>query len=108
MLDEHKSKELHEDVVCEVSVELVDNSIAKLTKGKVAGLDLLTVEQFKHCHPIIVLIITKLFNLMLFADYVPNSFGNGLMVPISKGGSTKSKNNIEDYRVIYPLTLSFR
>jgi len=106
MLDEYKSKELHEDVVYEVPVELVDNSIAKLTKGKTAGLDLLTVEHFKHCHPIIVLIITKLFNLMLSAHYVPNSFGNDLIVPIPKGGSSNSKNSTEDYRGI-SITLSF-
>jgi len=34
------------------------------------------------------------------AHYVLNSFGNGLMVPIPKGGSSNSKNNTEDYRGI--------
>jgi len=108
MLDEHKSKELLEDVVYEVSVERVDNSIAKLTKEKAAGLDLLTVEHFKHCHPIIVLNITKLFILMLSAHYVYlTALGMALWYQSQKVDLVITKTLLKIIKA-YPLTLSFR
>ena len=85
-MDERKNVDsLLSNAVYEVSVELIDNCISKLTLGKTAGLDNLTAEHFKYCHPIIVIILTKLFNLMFCFVYVPDDFGVGLMIPIPKG-----------------------
>ena len=83
-----------------VSIELVDASIFKLKTGKAASLDRLTSEHLKHCHPIIVMILTKLFNLMLLFEYVPDSFGKSILVPIPKLDSCSAKVSVDDYRGI--------
>ena len=67
-----------------VSVELIDKSISKLKFGKIAALDQLTSEHLIHCHPIIALFLTKLFNLMVMFEYVRNGFARSILVPIFK------------------------
>ena len=44
-----------------LDVELVENMLSKMKRGKAAGLDGLTVEHLTHRHPIILSIIVKLF-----------------------------------------------
>jgi hypothetical protein len=82
------------------SVELVDASISKLKPGKTAALDNLTAEHLKYCHPIIVMILTKLFNLIIMFEYVPNDFGRSILIPIPKTESVAAKASAEDYRGI--------
>ena len=72
-------------------VELVDNIIQKLTIGKASGIDGISVESIKYCHLILVVILTKLLNIMLLCGYVPNDFGRGVMNPIPK---SEHKGNI--------------
>ena len=79
------------------TVELVDKVVDKLKRGKAAGLDGLTVEHIKNGHPVIITILTKLFNLMLVTGYVPVEFGFGVSVPIPK---ERSSVNCSDYRCI--------
>jgi len=45
------------------SVELISNLIEDIKKGKAAGLDGLTSEHLKYSHPILAVMICKLFNL---------------------------------------------
>jgi len=47
------------------TVESVDKIVNKLKRGKAAGLDGLTIEHIINCHPIIFVILVKLFNLMM-------------------------------------------
>ena len=54
---------LTHDLLCDV--ELVDSIISDLKLGKAAGLDELTSEHLKFCHPALALVLTKLFNIML-------------------------------------------
>ena len=82
------------------SVELVDTSISKLKAGKAAALDNLTAEHLKNCHPIVALILTKLFNLMIIFEYVPDDFGRSILIPIPKIDSVSAKAHVEDYRGI--------
>ena len=82
------------------SIELIDNIICKLKNGKAASLDNLTAEHIKYCHPIIISILNKLFNLMLKFEIVPEAFGNGLTIPIPKGDSNNSFCHSDDYRGI--------
>jgi len=65
-----------------MNVELVENMLSKMKRGQAAGLDGLTVEHLTHSHPILLLIIVKLFNLCLLAGYVPHTFGLIYTVPI--------------------------
>ena len=51
--------------------------IDQLHFGKAAGIDGLTIEHIKYCHPIIVVLLTDLFNLMQLYNYVPGDFGIG-------------------------------
>ena len=81
-----------------LSVEQVDRAITKLKFGKSPGCDKITAEHIRHCHPIIVLIITRLFNAMLLFEYVPDGFGVGIMVPIPKSETDLDKT--DNYRGI--------
>ena len=83
----------------DVSVELIDGIISKLKPGKAASFDNVTVEHIKHSHPIIVSLISKLFQLMLHYNYVPNDFGKSLTVALPKNNTFCSANT-EDYRGI--------
>lgn len=83
-----------------LSVELVDLSLTKLKSGKAAGVDRLTAEHLKNAHPIIVQLLTKLLNIMILFEYVPDGFGIGIMVPIPKGQLGKSNVNCDDFRGI--------
>src|ERR1043165_708768 len=82
-----------------ISVELVDSVIKKLKNGKAVDCENLSYEHFLYCHPIVICVITKLFNVILESSTVPSSFGLGILVPILKG-QKKSYNNTEDYRGI--------
>jgi len=82
------------------SLELVENTIANLKKGKAASLDKLTAEHILYAHPCVVLIITKILNLMLIYEYVPDAFGQTITVPIPKEAKAKGNASSEDYRGI--------
>ena len=81
-------------------VELVDNKILKLAKGKTPGFDGISAEHLKFCHPLVVLALTKLFNLMLQLEFVPSSFGYGIIIPIPKKTDINCCLKVEDYRAI--------
>ena len=83
-----------------LTVESVDRIVQQLALGKAAGINNLTVEHIKYIHPIIIILLTKLFNLMLYFDYVPDAFGIGLTVPVPKGNQNQHVYNIDDYRGI--------
>ena len=57
---------------------------------KAPGLDELTAEHLIFAHPIIALLLSKLMNLMLLFEYIPDSFGRSVLVPIPKGQSGHS------------------
>ena len=87
-------------------VEMIENVISQLTKGKAAGYDSLSAEHFQYCHPIIFCIHSKLFNLMIKNEYVSNDFGMGLTIPIPKKDSKCQFDKLDDYRgiTISPVT----
>jgi len=65
-------------------VRLINNLINKMVNGKAAGLDNLTSEHLKFSHPIVVCILTKLFNSFIINGHVSESFGESYRVPIPK------------------------
>ena len=67
-----------------LSVEHVNNAIRKLQLGKAIGADHISAEHILYTHPIIVTILTKLLNLLVLFQYVPNGFGIGVFIPIPK------------------------
>jgi len=56
-------------------VELISNLIEDMKTGKSAGLDGLTSEHLKYSHPILVVVICKLFNLFASHCHISESFG---------------------------------
>ena len=82
------------------STELVDHVIRDLKLGKAAGADSITAEHLTHAHPIVVTLLTSIFNIMLHYEYVPNDFGVGLTFPVPKGPQSNSTPTVENYRGI--------
>ena len=83
-----------------IDIETVDRLVKSSKTGKAAGLDGLTAEHLQFAHPICILILCKLFNLMLKFSYVPNAFGIGVLVPISKKINYSSIYNTDYFRGI--------
>jgi len=67
-----------------VSVELVDKCISGMKRGKAAGLDRLTVEHILYSHPVLVVHLSVLFNILLAYGVVPYAFGHGVIMPLIK------------------------
>ena len=65
-------------------VALVDSAICDSSHGKAVGLDNLTPEHLQYSHPVLPLILTKLFNIILRFGCVPNGFGLSYTVQLPK------------------------
>ena len=58
-------------------------------------------EHLQFCHPSVSVILTKLFNLMLFSSYIPQGIRYNYIVPIPKVKESRSKAlNCDDFRGI--------
>ena len=80
-----------------IDTELVEQVVGSMQRGKAAGLDDLSTEHLLYCHPLLLGIPAKLFNLFLRCGHVPAQFGQSYMVPIMKGSiSSHSKNVTSD------------
>ena len=80
--------------------ELVGRITSNMKNGKAAGLDELTSEHLKHCHPIIIAILCKLFNMFIATGRVPSSFGSSYTVPIPKCDVRSKGLTVDDFRGI--------
>jgi len=82
--------------------ELVEAAICKMSKGKAADLDDITVEHLQFCSPILPCVLAKLFNLCLTVGRVPMSFGRSYTVPILKDKNVSFCKTItvDDFRGI--------
>ena len=85
---------------CVFDIELVSTLICSMKNGKAAGLDELSCEHFKYCHPIVVCILTKLFNLFISSGHIPSSFCNSYTVPIPKCDGRTRALSLDDFRGI--------
>ena len=83
-----------------VDVELVDNVISNMAKGKAAGMDGLTVEHLQYCHPVLSVILSRLFNLCLQYSFVPYQFGLSYTVPLPKNATNTKNITVDDFRGI--------
>jgi endonuclease/exonuclease/phosphatase family metal-dependent hydrolase len=81
-------------------VELISNLISSMSNGKAAGLDEITCEHLKFCHPIIVKILTSLFNVFISSGHIPVCFGASYTVPIPKCDGRTRALSINDFRGI--------
>jgi len=62
----------------------------EIKNNKASSLDGQTAEHILNCHPIAVIIITKLINLIITFEYVPIAFGSSVTIPVPKDSSSKA------------------
>ena len=81
------------DFIC--NSVLVDTCIRKLKCGKAAGCDGLTAEHLLYAHPILSMLLSHLFDMMLKCNVVPTDFGKGIIIPlvINLDGDKTSSDN---------------
>ena len=72
-------------------VDLVSHVILDLKRGKAADIHSLTAEHLLYSHPILPLILTKLFRLIVLCRYMPKGFKQSYIVPIPKLRDTRMK-----------------
>ena len=81
--------------------ELVSKVISDLKRGKAADIDGLTAEHILHSHPILSVILSKLFQLILKCRHVPTGFRYSYTVPIPKPKDCRTKAmKCDDFRGI--------
>ena len=68
-----------------IHVELVDNVIRGLKRGRAAGPDGVSAEHLHFSHPIICVLLSILFKLVLKYSYVPDAFGVGMIILLVLG-----------------------
>jgi len=81
-------------------VSLISDLVAKMKRGKAAGLDELTCEHLQFSHPIVIVILCKLFNVFLNTGHIPSSFGRSYTVPIPKCDGRSKALLVDDFRGI--------
>jgi hypothetical protein len=81
-------------------VELVDKPLKEMKNGKAAGLDELSCEHLKFAHPIVISILSKLFNLFISSGHIPSRFGVSYTVPIPKCDGRSRALTVDDFRGI--------
>ena len=64
--------------------ELVSLVITGLKRGNAAGIDGLSAEHLLFCHPVLSVVLAKLFQLMVMCSYVPDGFRYSIIVPLPK------------------------
>jgi hypothetical protein len=71
-----------------------------MSNDKATGLDKLSCEHLKFSHPIVVLILTKLFNLFVSNVHIADCFGTSYTVPIPKCDGRTRALSTDDFRGI--------
>ena len=81
--------------------ELVSKVITELKRGKVADSEGLSNEHLIFSHPILPVILSRFFNLILCTRYAPVGFKRSYIVPIPKPNDVRTKAlTCNDFREI--------
>ena len=106
LMPDSGSEYMHDDYfdhyVCDtgwLNVEIIDQCIDNLKKGKASGPDDISAEHLSNAHPSVVIHLKLLFSLMCLHGFVPDGFGAGVIIPLVKDKSG-DLNNIDNYRGI--------
>ena len=81
-------------------VELLSKLVASMAKGRAAGLDELSSEHLTYSHPVLVCILAKLFNLFVYFNFIPASFGRSYTIPVPKCDGHVKALHMGDFRGI--------
>ena len=81
--------------------ELVSTTINGLKRGRAPDIEGLMAEHLIYAHPILSIILSQLFSIILASGYVPCGFGQSYIVPIPKAREHVTKAmTCDDYRGI--------
>ena len=80
-------------------VGLVDHCVRNLKQGKAAGHDELTVEHLLYAHPVLLILLSLLYNMIILRGTVPTNFGKGIIIPLIKN-LDGDKTSCDNYRGI--------
>jgi len=75
--------------ISHLDTETISRIIIDMKRGKAADIDGLTVEHLQHSHPVVSVLLSKLFRLILPTRHIPSGFKRSYVVLIPK---------IKDYR----------
>jgi Reverse transcriptase (RNA-dependent DNA polymerase) len=85
-----------------ITVQQIDSCLRELHLHKASGPDHLAGEHLVYAHPSLIIHLRLLFSLIVVHGFVPDWFGQGIIVPLVKDKSI-SINNISKNR---PITLT--
>jgi len=71
--------------------ELVSKVVSELHQGKAPDIVGLTGEHLQLCHPSVLVLLTKLFQLIMLSGSVPSGFKHSYIVSIPKIKDTRTK-----------------
>ena len=77
----------------------ISHAIGLLKCAKAAGAYGITPEHIKYAHPVLTIILRRLFNLLLKHSVVPRSFGAGIIIPLLKDRLADA-SKVDNYRAI--------
>jgi sarcosine oxidase/L-pipecolate oxidase len=80
--------------------EVLGSCIARLQRATAPGPDNLTSEHLVFCHPVLVSILSRIFNFIIASAYVPLSFCSSFTVPIPKGVISSTVTTVNAFRGI--------
>ena len=83
------------------TTEAVSRIIFDLKRGKAADIDGLTTEHLQYSHPVVSVLLAKLFALIVLSRRPPVGFKRSYIVPIPKSNDCRSKAlSCQDFRGI--------
>ena len=81
--------------------EMVSKTIFDMKQGKAVDVDGLTVEHLQYSHPIVSVLLSKFFHLIVISRYIPSGFKRSYVVPIPKIKDCRTKAmSCDDFRGI--------
>jgi len=85
-----------------IDIELVSRIILELKRGKAIDIDWLSADHLIYSHPILSIILSKMFNLMSSCQYISVRFKFSYVVPFPKIKTYSTKANVtcDDLRAI--------
>ena len=84
----------------QINVQTVNEAVDKIESNKAPGFDHIAIEHITFAHPSIIIILTRIFNIMINTGLVPDDFGVGITTPIPKFKGNKKDVTADDYRGI--------
>ena len=71
--------------------EIISKTILDMRRGKAADIDGLSVEHLQYSHPVLSVLLSKLFKLIVACHYIPVGFKRSYIVPIPKLKDCRTK-----------------